>query len=867
VVEQLSSPGVSVSVDDQSIYARPGPTTIPLIVYATRANKVQAGGTATALATTEANVMRKYTSQRDVLQLNGNPVFVTSAGSSVHGDETNEYGLHALHSFLGRGSLAMGLRADIDLGQLMPSDVEPTSSPADNTYWIDRDAIVGGIYRRNSANTAWVAVPFSVYASAPGASDGAAGDFAFDYSTTNGTMKVKVSSSTWQDVGTTNFASVAILGQTSANSDVWVSASAPTGAGANDYWWKTVEASGGTKIPLYRYRASDDTWVPITIVRSATAPSTPTEGVVWEDISALTTNGNRPLKVGNGVDFSTVLTYVLQDAEPTSAPVAGTLWFDDTITDFAMYRESSNLWMEIVTTTSSTPTAFQKVISASAPTTPSLDAIWVDVSGENLDLFPVIKRWNGSSWEDITSSIEISDADPGATLVLNGTYWINLGDTRTRNTVKSYDTSYVSVSVDGGGRVNSVTVNAGGSGYTSAPTVSLSGGGGTGATAVATISGGAVTAVTITNKGSGYTSAPTVGFSGGGGTGATATAVLSTGASSSNTSENWKPFVGSRFGRRAQRFAVVRSLQAAIAANQDIRAEVNYFQLISVPGYPELYDDMLTLNADNNDLAFSICDTPKHMIASGVPVGKELTATEWKTNANGATSVGEDGFAGSGTPYAGFWYPWGMSTNVDGNDVMIPPSTIALRTFAYNDSVAFPWFAPMGTRRGQVNNATSVGYLNDDGDFTVVNLTRGQMDILYDLNINPIAPDPATGLLRIWGQKTNYGIASALDRVNVARLVLKMKYDLGNALRPFIGEPNDAITRASALNVVQRYLSGLKSLRALHDYAARCDENNNTAERQQRNELWVDVAIIPVGAVEFIYVPIKVVAVGDPLEF
>jgi len=101
----------------------------------------------------------------------------------------------------------------------------------------------------------------------------------------------------------------------------------------------------------------------------------------------------------------------------------------------------------------------------------------------------------------------------------------------------------------------------------------------------------------------------------------------------------------------------------------------------------------------------------------------------------------------------------------------------------------------------------------------------------------------------------------------VVRLIAKMKYDLARLLEPFLFEINDPVTRRSAQVSTERYLAGLKSLRALFDYAVRCDESNNTGARIDRNELWVDVAIQPAKAIEFIYVPITILNTGEDFPF
>jgi phage tail sheath protein FI len=196
---------------------------------------------------------------------------------------------------------------------------------------------------------------------------------------------------------------------------------------------------------------------------------------------------------------------------------------------------------------------------------------------------------------------------------------------------------------------------------------------------------------------------------------------------------------------------------------------------------------------------------------------------------------------------------------------MVPPSTIALRTIAYNDQVAYQWFAPAGFTRGLVFNASSVGYLNAEGEYQPVILNQGQRDILYLNKINPIAYIPNRGLV-VYGQKTLSPSASALDRVNVARLANYLRYNLDNIAKPFLFQPNDMQTRDAFKATIERFLVGLVGLRAIEDFAVVCDESNNTAERRNRNELWCDMFIAPEKAVEFIYLPVRIRNSGDSLS-
>ena len=319
----------------------------------------------------------------------------------------------------------------------------------------------------------------------------------------------------------------------------------------------------------------------------------------------------------------------------------------------------------------------------------------------------------------------------------------------------------------------------------------------------------------------------------------------------------WKDASGNKLDgspymmRKAQRRAVVKKLQSVMATNQDIRNETNRFNLMAVPGYPELADEMISLGTERKETAFSIIDTPFRLAS-------DATSTKnWATNNANAAGNGEDGLT-STSPYAGTYYPHGLATNLDGTNVMVPASHMALRTFAFNDQVAFPWFAPAGFQRGLVSNATSTGYLDaKTGEFQTVSLSEGQRDSLYSNKINPIGNFPGRGIA-VFGQKTLNPSASALDRVNVARLVVYIREQLDDAVKPFLFEPNDSVTRANAKSVVDRFISQLVSQRGVYDFITVCDTSNNTPARIDANELHIDIAIQPVKAVEFIYIPIRI---------
>jgi phage tail sheath protein FI len=180
-----------------------------------------------------------------------------------------------------------------------------------------------------------------------------------------------------------------------------------------------------------------------------------------------------------------------------------------------------------------------------------------------------------------------------------------------------------------------------------------------------------------------------------------------------------------------------------------------------------------------------------------------------------------------------------------------------------SDSISFPWFAPAGTQRGLVDNATSLGYVNSStGEFVGFTLTNGFRDLLYDNKINPITYLPGAGIT-VYGQKTRSAATTAFDRINVSRLVSYIRNRVALLSRPFIFEPNDKITRDQLKQITEQMLNDLSAKRALYDFLVVCDTTNNTPARIDRNELYMDIAIEPVKAVEFIYIPLRIKSTGS----
>jgi hypothetical protein len=301
----------------------------------------------------------------------------------------------------------------------------------------------------------------------------------------------------------------------------------------------------------------------------------------------------------------------------------------------------------------------------------------------------------------------------------------------------------------------------------------------------------------------------------------------------------------------AKRVSIVTALAAEINSNTLVRSELYEYNLIVCPGYPEVATDMLALSDEINDEAFTISEVPCNLTPD--------QAANWALTAARAASSN-----------IGYYYPWGLAANLDGTLVAIAPSGIALRTYAFSDNQSYVWFAPAGLTRGTVTGVSDLGYvsgtLGTATTFTQSYLNQGQRDNLYQYptNINPIVFFPGQGMI-VWGNKTSQGAASALDRINVVRLVMYIKRQLRKGSFPFVFEPNDVITQGNLKASADGFLNGIMALRGLYDFVTLCNSSNNPPSVVQANEMFMDVAIHAVTSTEFIYIPIRVLALTTAL--
>jgi hypothetical protein len=202
--------------------------------------------------------------------------------------------------------------------------------------------------------------------------------------------------------------------------------------------------------------------------------------------------------------------------------------------------------------------------------------------------------------------------------------------------------------------------------------------------------------------------------------------------------------------------------------------------------------------------------------------------------------------------YAAVYYPWVQMSNIDsGTPEYFPPSVVMPGVYQRNDNIAAPWFAPAGLTRGGIPNVIQAKNP----------LTKTERDILYDERVNPIATFPNQGVV-VFGQKTTQRAASALDRVNVRRLLINLKKFVDAQSRFLVFEQNSAATRQRFLNLVNPYLQSVQDRQGVYAYRVQMDESNNTPDVIDRNELVGAIYIQPTKTAEFIMIDFNIQATG-----
>ena len=204
------------------------------------------------------------------------------------------------------------------------------------------------------------------------------------------------------------------------------------------------------------------------------------------------------------------------------------------------------------------------------------------------------------------------------------------------------------------------------------------------------------------------------------------------------------------------------------------------------------------------------------------------------------------------TSYGATYWPWVQTGDPDlGTNVWVPASTLIPAVFAFNDNSSEAWFAPAGFNRGGLSTVIRAER----------KLTQGDRDTLYQGNINPIATFPNQGVV-VFGQKTLQKKASALDRVNVRRLLIQLKSYISQIANTLVFEQNTIATRNSFLAQVNPYLTSVQQRQGLYAFKVVMDDSNNTADVIDRNQLVGQIYLQPTKTAEFIYLDFNLQPTG-----
>ena len=208
------------------------------------------------------------------------------------------------------------------------------------------------------------------------------------------------------------------------------------------------------------------------------------------------------------------------------------------------------------------------------------------------------------------------------------------------------------------------------------------------------------------------------------------------------------------------------------------------------------------------------------------------------------------------TNYAAVYYPWVKVLDTAKNKpVLVPPSVVVPGAIAASDRIAAEWFAPAGLNRGVLGNVIEAK----------TRLNQAERDILYDNKVNPIATFPQTGVC-IWGQKTLQERSTALDRINVRRLLIALKKFIASSSKYLVFEQNTTATRNRFLNIVNPYLESVQQRQGLYAFRVQMDESNNTPDIIDRNQIVGAIFIQPAKTAEFIVLDFNILPTGATFD-
>jgi len=296
------------------------------------------------------------------------------------------------------------------------------------------------------------------------------------------------------------------------------------------------------------------------------------------------------------------------------------------------------------------------------------------------------------------------------------------------------------------------------------------------------------------------------------------------------------------------------SLEVALSQVSD--SDIIRYDMISIPGVTatNITQDLISLVENRGD-ALAIVDL------AGIYQSLEDNGTTLQAGSvNDIIAEVESGFNSS---YAAAYFPNVRIKDIsNGNDsvLMAPPSVAAIGAISKSEAQSQPWFAPAGFNRGALAPLGGPGGASVVG--TLEHLNKADRDALYDVNINPIARFPATGETVIFGQKTLQQSASALDRINVRRMMIHLKKRVGDIANTILFEQSVGATFSKFKSRVEPVLIALKNEFGVSEYKVILDETTTTPDLQDRNIMYAKVFVKPARAIEFIAVDFVVTQSG-----
>lgn len=904
---------LNISITDESSYSDGVETLIPLYVFATKENKVIDETTGEiAIGTTKqlANQLSVVTSKNDVITKFGTPNFTETNGTIQQSSELNEVGLYGLFDALGSTSLAYALRADIDLSQLEDKESEPVGPAQDGTKWLDLNNSEFGLFECTNDSTKikskqWSELDYKI----------AVSDNIENVEEGTKILKVLGKEIIFGKFEENEFVENDIdYIQTSINY--------PSNPTLNQTWLRTTPVNGGADISMKTYSEDTGKWTEEKIPVCSSffeAEQLLTGSLEYGKMIFKSESKSRfKLYMYSPRTISPLSANIVVNKPCTELKSFVVKFFKDGIMQSIIYNNDNNYDAETLNTELSS--IFKKYGLTCNISYDDTNTTFT-VSGSVLSLYVAIDSQSSlvessEVWEEVNFDVKVSDEEPvslpeDGTLWFNSdlkidimvndgiqwqgylnkypeakiystskkplnptdySLWINTADPNYPTIYKSLDNNWVLIdNTDQTTPDGIIFADARQFATKDCEDVLYSVNNDTGE-----INSDLLTSNFVepdcpnpltypegmllfntrfsTNNVKQYSSNPFDGlynddysYTVGGQLFKLNPDKLGRWVSASGNNANGS----GNFGSKAQRAMVVKALASAVASNKEIRSYEYDFFFATCPGYPELDDELTNLNVDKKEMFEIVTDTPKTLEPDGVAI------QEWGSNANNASSHGLDGRIIRNEYMVRHYPSMCLTSNTDGSEIAVPTSIIKMKNLL---SLSRGQICA-GSINGQVSNASSVGYITSEGEYSSVSLDEGLGTVCVSQSINPIMSRYGSGLL-IWGENTENNITSSLSDEHAIITLLRLKRELEKACTPYFFRINNDSLITEFTKSLQSVLNIFIGTGEIYDYAVETGDSVNTPERINRKELWAEIAIEISKGVEMIYIPVRIVSTG-----